>query len=665
MLRPTLSSLPVVRARLPTLAAGLSTSAAASNAAATASAPNPRMHLDPTLQALLRDVDISLINNKAKEKYAAPKKRELEVFPQDAAVVDVEPFEEEKFEDERMHRKSPAALFGSEKIGSLVLPNELQREINLVVADADKHKLREDALRLFGTDVGGEDSAWSADYDVSYGSREQRMRHLEGDGTAFATVALPPHYAAIASVLRHLRQRIEPDFRLERVLEWGSGAGSGIWASMHVFQEKLPNGTYDTDLNDLKILSSTISSYTSIEKREGLRMIGKHLLKNMGLSENHVNWQKAYHEEDILPRNERNNAMAMSAFALAAQPNPLARRRVVKQMWESGAELMVLIDHNTKDGFEAIAEARDWLLRQGSKELEESESAEYALRGAHVIAPCPHDGACPLYNPGATKLVCGFSQRLHRPSFTRRTKHTKFGHENIGYSYVVIRRGPRPARATTSVGRIGEVGRRELEKKAEASVVPKELMLQVEHERLVAAGESGKEVLEKEEGKKEEENVVSEPLSGSALEAALRHEAYSWPRLIFPPLKRSKHVILDACTAEAKILRMTIPKSQGKQPYYDARKSEWGDMFPHPPKNRPQERFQAPKGKGEAEAEVQGADIGKRKVKGMKKPVTYEAIEDELKKKQKREDRARALERKELRRAQRREEERDLMGEVD
>ena len=96
------------------------------------------------------------------------------------------------------------------------------------------------------------------------------------------------------------------------------------------------------------------------------------------------------------------------------------------------------------------------------------------------------------------------------------------------------------------------MGRRELEKRAEASVVPKELMLQVEHERLVAAGESGKEGAETgvlEEGEKEED-VVSEPLSGSALEAALRHEAYSWPRLIFPPLKRSKHVILDACTAE-------------------------------------------------------------------------------------------------------------------
>jgi ribosomal protein RSM22 (predicted rRNA methylase) len=28
-----------------------------------------------------------------------------------------------------------------------------------------------------------------------------------------------------------------------------------------------------------------------------------------------------------------------------------------------------------------------------------------------------------------------------------------------------------------------------------------------------------------------------------------------------------------------------IPRSQGKQDYYDARKSTWGDLFPHDPKN--------------------------------------------------------------------------------
>lgn len=33
------------------------------------------------------------------------------------------------------------------------------------------------------------------------------------------------------------------------------------------------------------------------------------------------------------------------------------------------------------------------------------------------------------------------------------------------------------------------------------------------------------------------------------------------------------------------IARIVIPKSQGKQEYYDARKSAWGDLFPHDPKN--------------------------------------------------------------------------------
>ena len=39
-------------------------------------------------------------------------------------------------------------------------------------------------------------------------------------------------------------------------------------------------------------------------------------------------------------------------------------------------------------------------------------------------------------------------------------------------------------------------------------------------------------------------------LTGEALLEALRTEAYSWPRLIFRPLKKAGHIILDGCTAE-------------------------------------------------------------------------------------------------------------------
>lgn len=33
------------------------------------------------------------------------------------------------------------------------------------------------------------------------------------------------------------------------------------------------------------------------------------------------------------------------------------------------------------------------------------------------------------------------------------------------------------------------------------------------------------------------------------------------------------------------IARIVIPRSQGKQDYYDARKASWGDLFPHEPRN--------------------------------------------------------------------------------
>lgn len=99
-----------------------------------------------------------------------------------------------------------------------------------------------------------------------------------------------------------------------------------------------------------------------------------------------------------------------------------------------------------------------------------------------------------------------------------RTKHSKVNVEDAKYSYVILRKGPRPT--------------------AKAS---------------------------------EQEDLET--------------EAYDWPRLITPPLKKNKHVVMDVCAPSGEIQRMIIPKSQGNIPYRDARKSAWGDLFPHAPKN--------------------------------------------------------------------------------
>lgn len=58
-------------------------------------------------------------------------------------------------------------------------------------------------------------------------------------------------------------------------------------------------------------------------------------------------------------------------------------------------------------------------------------------------------------------------------------------------------------------------------------------------------------------------------------------DSFSWPRIARPPLKRNGHVIHDVCNSDGKLERFVAAKSHGKEEYHDARKSMWGDLWPH------------------------------------------------------------------------------------
>ncbi len=64
-------------------------------------------------------------------------------------------------------------------------------------------------------------------------------------------------------------------------------------------------------------------------------------------------------------------------------------------------------------------------------------------------------------------------------------------------------------------------------------------------------------------------------------------KSFHWPRLVRRPLKRGGHIINDVCDVDGTFKRIIVPKSQGKDIYTEARKSKWGDLWPHPPKNPP------------------------------------------------------------------------------
>jgi hypothetical protein len=94
--------------------------------------PKPSLNLDPSLQTLLQDVDMAL-HSYTKTERKTP--NELEVLSQEGgAETSSENFDQDT--SVNLPRKSPAAQFGSQGVGSVVLPLELQDTIHRLISGA-------------------------------------------------------------------------------------------------------------------------------------------------------------------------------------------------------------------------------------------------------------------------------------------------------------------------------------------------------------------------------------------------------------------------------------------------------------------------------------------------------------------------------------------------
>ena len=52
-------------------------------------------------------------------------------------------------------------------------------------------------------------------------------------------------------------------------------------------------------------------------------------------------WRKSFNQDDQVDQELGGNTLALSAFLLSSLPTALARKTLVKEMWESGADVIV------------------------------------------------------------------------------------------------------------------------------------------------------------------------------------------------------------------------------------------------------------------------------------------------------------------------------------
>jgi ribosomal protein RSM22 (predicted rRNA methylase) len=111
--------------------------------------------------------------------------------------------------------------------------------------------------------------------------------------------------------------------------------------------------------------------------------------------------------------------VVVASYVLAELPQASAAA-TAKHLWAAAAQILILIEPGTPDGFARIRSSRAALIEAG----------------AHVVAPCTHDEPCPMSGTD----WCHFSQRLPRSRDHMLLKGANVPFEDERYAYVVAAR---------------------------------------------------------------------------------------------------------------------------------------------------------------------------------------------------------------------------------
>ncbi|KAF9351354.1 37S ribosomal protein S22 [Mortierella sp. AD094] len=470
-------------------------------------------------------------------------------------------------------RGSKEMEYARKRIGQVEMPNDIQDAIRTVLSEYDKSLIRTDALRLYGSLR----STGALEDDNSLELPTKRLKSGSGDmttkgdkpipahileyghreSTAYIAAMAPTSYSAIKNVLEEVNSRV-PDLQIKTFMDFGTGPGTGIWAANEVWKTPLQYTGIDASLAMLETAEEILD-----------------VLSSKGTPIQNVTFKPFLSHGSQAAKHD----IVMSAFTLSEITTPALRKSTLEHLWGTTNDMLILIDRGTPSGFKILAEAREQILGLDADRIKTKpkyddfgnilpEEEPPKREAAHVLAPCPHDKVCPMYASLARDSQwCHFSQKVQRPDFLRKTKHSKDNYEDSKYTYVVLRKGARPVFTPPP---------------PTSTIVESSQPQSIEPANVSTESEEGSSTKRKKYKKLPPPPPVTYDNPEDMFAAS-----HAWSRIVVPPLKKDGHVVMDTCAANGYLERIIIPKSQGKIPYRDARKAMWGDLFPHAPKNSP------------------------------------------------------------------------------
>jgi len=226
----------------------------------------------------------------------------------------------------------------------------------------------------------------------------------ETDALAYALARMPATYAAVVASLNALIE-IRLDFAPKSLLDVGAGPGTATWAAAEAF--------------------SSLRDFTLLDANDALRELALDLVRKSARLRGMT--YEPGQARSLVARADA--ADLVVASYMIGEIGDAERESLAGLLWAKTRDTLLVVEPGTPAGYARIIALRAQLITDG----------------AHVAAPCPHDGKCPLQPPD----WCHFTQRLQRSRAHKQVKGAELPFEDERIAYVALTRAAvavRPSR---------------------------------------------------------------------------------------------------------------------------------------------------------------------------------------------------------------------------
>ncbi|XP_077982461.1 ribosome assembly protein METTL17, mitochondrial-like [Glandiceps talaboti] len=481
------------------------------------------------------------------------------------------------FSETSSYRKHPGIL----RPKTIILPEKLQDGVQKVLERYSKKQLYEKSSKLvnylwsrkrpteesemrrqavlLAKEVGAEDADEMLEDTTLISSKERRdivkkrkqvtkelrrklyhwkdIRYNTEIGCIYTAGRLAANYSAIYRVFHEITKR-DPKFKPKLLLDFGSGVGSTIWAANTVWGKSLREYFCVDTSADMNDLASLILQGGEMDRQMHIRGV---------------------FFRQFLPVSPTNKYdIVVSAYTLMELPSLQERINTLCTLWKKTEHYLIIIENGTNEGFKIILEARNLILH-GEKYTHKTETdvaSDNNVASDNKVA-CDNAEMDVQENDTDVKETeyeqLSFIEKEKPTDFDKAARYSLRGYEEdwpVGHVFSPCPHDmpcPRQTDGTNTPCNF-EQEYHPINVKGTSSRVQKECFSYIVFRK----------------GDKKDE--LCKP---------------NWPRLVRSTLHKSNHIHCHMCCSNGQLQHAVITRSKhGKELYYCARYSRWGDLLP-------------------------------------------------------------------------------------